>query len=560
MPIGVSFGPLYSAHPIIAVPCRAFGVPGQGSQTVGMGKFLYDLHSTSPTYRKNFDRAADRLLRDVNVDLRKLVFEGPIEALTRTPHAQPAIIAASVARFEHLRLEEGMVVTDNDIMMGHSVGEIAAYAMAGGLDIEEATIAGYWRGVFFEEAFPFQPGQAPMAAVLKLSKDVIKGLCAQISRADNFVAIANDNNPDEVVISGHPAAIVEVAPLMKSAGGRLVPLQTAGPFHTPLVGGAANRFDAKLDELNIHIRPLRNRVINNVTAKATTAATNHRQMLLQQIPGEVKWRESILMAWLLGAVEFVSMEVGAAAPGTILSKFTAKNFGPDIPMDLLDWGSAPQRQTLWSPAGMFRNTPYPVRTEVFQARVISGSFNVDEIVKMMTNLLSAGMETSEANLRLALRIVENEFLPSRNAGLRLLQNIAEHPLVAEAMTINGLSWPEPELPPVRDLPKRELDEAQIAELTSIYGLLKAKSIVPALDEFLYYVATRTHENDQKLADLIKKLAFIAKMDETKLAVLSYKRDGETLRGVSEWEPFLFYLDDFLKFLHPGAMNQEDCHE
>jgi [acyl-carrier-protein] S-malonyltransferase len=283
----------------------AFVFPGQGSQTVGMGKDLFD-HSAAV---KDVFQAADRKL---GFSLSELMFEGPQETLTLTTNAQPALLTASYAFYREL---------DNagikpDYTAGHSLGEYSALAASGALSFEEAVYTVRKRGEFMEEAVP--NGQGSMAAILGMDRDRLSAIAEEVSSGGNLVQLANINCPGQIVISGSADGVKKACELAKENGAkRAIPLEVSGPFHSELMKPAASRLKGILDEVSVKEAVIP--VISNVTAEPLHKPGEIKEKLLQQLYSPVLWEDSVKTMLSLGVDTFV--EVG---PGKVLSGLIKK--------------------------------------------------------------------------------------------------------------------------------------------------------------------------------------------------------------------------------------------
>ncbi|HKD93001.1 MAG TPA: ACP S-malonyltransferase [Terriglobales bacterium] len=276
----------------------AFLFPGQGSQAVGMGKELAAMY---PVARQTFDEADEAL----GYKISELCFEGPEEKLKLTEVTQPAILTVSVAAFRVLR-ETG--ITPNYVA-GHSVGEYAAHVAAGTFDFKHAVRVARNRGRYMQEAVPV--GEGAMAAILGMNADGVRAACEEASQGE-VVQAANNNSPEQVVISGHAAAVQRAADLAKQHGAKkTVMLQVSAPFHCSLLKPAQDRLEADLKQIEFYDPEVP--VIANIDAEPRTSASAARQALIRQATGAVQWERSINKLISLGVEVFV--EVG---PGKVL--------------------------------------------------------------------------------------------------------------------------------------------------------------------------------------------------------------------------------------------------
>ncbi len=280
----------------------AFLFPGQGSQTVGMGR---DLAENFPAAKAVFDEADEVLGYHVS----KLCFDGPEEQLKQTEYTQPAILTVSVAA---ARVMAEMGVTPS-VAAGHSLGEYSAHVVAGTLSFADAVGIVRCRGRYMQEAVP--PNGGAMAAILGLDAARIGDLCQLASDEHNaIVAPANMNAPEQTVISGEAAAVARAVELCKEAGAkRCVLLSVSAPFHCKLMEPAAERLATDLERavFNDPTFP----VASNVDARLVTRRSEARDSLIRQVTGAVRWTECIdLLRGTGGATMFI--EVG---PGRVLS-------------------------------------------------------------------------------------------------------------------------------------------------------------------------------------------------------------------------------------------------
>ncbi len=281
--------------------------PGQGSQSVGMGK---DFYESSAKAKLRFDEA-DEALSSIGFEskLSEICFEGPVEKLTETAITQPAILVTSVIAFEAYRDKVGAESIANNIVggAGHSLGEFSALVAAGSIAFQDAVKLVHHRGIFMQRAVPV--GKGKMAAVLgKESEEIAK----QISElALPSVELANMNAPGQIVIAGLAEEIDSF--IAKSEGWKIKELQVSAPFHSALMNPAAEELAPLLNELKIEAPNFP--IYQNVNGKTTTDPEEIRTRLLQQVSGTVRWVEC--MQNLIGATSpTVAYEFG---PGKVLS-------------------------------------------------------------------------------------------------------------------------------------------------------------------------------------------------------------------------------------------------
>ncbi|WP_172252753.1 ACP S-malonyltransferase [Saccharibacillus deserti] len=283
----------------------AFVFPGQGAQSVGMAKDVYD---ALPEARGLFE-AADRTL---GFELTKLVFDGPAEELKQTANTQPALLTASLALLEAVKAK-GIRA---DYAAGHSLGEYSALAAAGVLSFEDAVSIVRARGQFMEAAVP--GGQGAMAAVLGADRDKLSELCAEISAAGTVVEPANLNCPGQIVVSGSAEGVEALSARVKEAGAkRAIALEVSGPFHSSLMKEAAGRLGGKLADVVFHEGTLP--VVANVSARPVDGAEALRQSLVSQVYSPVLWEDSV--QWLIGEGVDTFVEIG---PGSVLAGLIKK--------------------------------------------------------------------------------------------------------------------------------------------------------------------------------------------------------------------------------------------
>lgn len=281
----------------------AFTFPGQGSQTVGMGKSLYD---EMPVARAVFEEVDEAL----GEKLSALIFDGPEETLRLTANAQPALMAVSLAAMRALEAE-GCGVEHATMVAGHSLGEYSALAAAGALSIADAARLLRLRGEAMQAAVP--PGEGAMAALLGLELEVVEEV-AQAVREAGVCDVANDNAPGQVVISGTAQAVAEAAELAKARGAkRAMLLPVSAPFHCSLMAPAAEAMAEALAKADL--KAPRVPLMANVSASLLKDADAIRDSLVAQVTGRVRWRESIVAMAAAGVTGVVEIGAGKVLTG-----------------------------------------------------------------------------------------------------------------------------------------------------------------------------------------------------------------------------------------------------
>jgi [acyl-carrier-protein] S-malonyltransferase len=277
----------------------AFLFPGQGSQAVGMGKELSEKH---PVARQTFDEADEAL----GYKLSQLCFEGPEEKLRMTEVTQPAILTASVAAWRVLH-EKGF---NPAFVAGHSLGEYSAHVAAGTLPFADAVRTVRYRGKYMQKAVP--AGVGAMAAILGLDLEKVAAVCADAAQGE-VCEPANINSSEQIVISGHAAAVERATRLASERGAkRAIMLSVSAPFHCSLMKPAQDRLAADLSALNLQNPSVL--VVCNVDAAVIEDAAAARDAMVRQVTGSVKWDQSVRLLIAKGIQTFV--EVG---PGKVLS-------------------------------------------------------------------------------------------------------------------------------------------------------------------------------------------------------------------------------------------------
>lgn len=287
---------------------RAFLFPGQGSQSVGMGKALAD---ASPAARELFQEVDDALSHH----LFRLMTEGPEDRLTLTENAQPAIMANAIATLRVMQREGGFSLSDKgDYVAGHSLGEYSALCAAEAMGVGTTAHLLKRRGYAMQEAVPV--GEGAMAALLGADIEKAQAL-ADAAAQGEVCTVANDNDPSQVVISGHRGAIERAVAMVKEHGikrGMLLPV--SAPFHCPLMQPAADAMQQALAESVIQAPLLP--VYANVLAAPIADPDEIRARLVEQVTGRVRWRESVAAMWEAGVTDFV--ELGGKVLGPMVKR------------------------------------------------------------------------------------------------------------------------------------------------------------------------------------------------------------------------------------------------
>lgn len=284
---------------------RAFVFPGQGAQTIGMGRALAEAY---PAARAVFDEVDEAL----GEKLSALIWEGAIEDLTLTQNAQPALMATSIAALRALEAE-GIGLGQVSFVAGHSLGEYSALCAVGALDLADTARLLRIRGKAMQEAVPV--GVGAMAALLGLNFEQASEVAAEAAQGEVCQA-ANDNDPAQVVVSGHKGAVERALEIAKAKGAkRALLLPVSAPFHCALMQPAAAVMAEAL--AGVAIQAPKVPVVVNVRAEAVTEPDRIRALLVAQVTGSVRWRESVLWMEGAGVSEFWEIGAGKALSGMI---------------------------------------------------------------------------------------------------------------------------------------------------------------------------------------------------------------------------------------------------
>ncbi|UTS80765.1 ACP S-malonyltransferase [Phaeobacter piscinae] len=283
----------------------AFVFPGQGAQTIGMGKALAEAY---PAAKAVFDEV-DAALGEA---LSQLIWEGDIETLTLTQNAQPALMATSLAAMRALEAE-GVSVDKAAFVAGHSLGEYSALAAAGAISVADTARLLRTRGQAMQSAVPV--GEGAMAAILGLDLEAVRAVAEEAAQGEVCQA-ANDNDPTQVVVSGAKAAVERAAEIAKEKGAkRAVMLPVSAPFHCALMQPAADVMAEALTDVAIKSPAVP--LIANVRADAVSDPDEIRKLLVEQVTGSVRWRESVQTMAAKGVTEFWEIGAGKALSGMI---------------------------------------------------------------------------------------------------------------------------------------------------------------------------------------------------------------------------------------------------
>ncbi|MFO7482182.1 ACP S-malonyltransferase [Oceanibaculum nanhaiense] len=284
---------------------RAFVFPGQGSQAVGMGKELAEAY---PVAREVFDMVDEAL----GEKLSALIFDGPLETLTLTENAQPALMAVSVAAARALESVTGKQLAEmGHFVAGHSLGEYSALAASRALELEDAARLLRLRGRSMQQAVPV--GAGAMCAMLGVEIELAREIASEAAE-DQVCDIANDNGGGQIVLSGDKEAVERAVAIATAKGvKRSIMLPVSAPFHCTLMAPAADVMGQALAEISLQKPSIP--VIANVSAQAETDPANLRQLLVQQVTGMVRWRESMTYAADQGVTQLVELGAGKVLTG-----------------------------------------------------------------------------------------------------------------------------------------------------------------------------------------------------------------------------------------------------
>lgn len=284
---------------------RALVCPGQGSQSIGMGKLLADEYSSAKAIFDEVDEA-------LGENLSSLIWKGDIEELTLTQNAQPALMATSLAALRGLE-SEGFKTENCSYLAGHSLGEYSALAVSKAISVSDAARLLRARGLAMQDAVPV--GVGAMAAILGLNFEAVQSLAIE-AQAAGICQAANDNDPSQVVISGEKTAVELAIELAKNSGAkRAIMLPVSAPFHCELMAPAAEKMKIELEA--IKIKPPTVPIVSNVSAQAISDPTEIKKLLVNQVTGSVRWRESIMWMAKNNVDEIWEIGSGKALSGMI---------------------------------------------------------------------------------------------------------------------------------------------------------------------------------------------------------------------------------------------------
>ncbi len=277
--------------------------PGQGSQSVGMGR---DLYKNFDLVKKFFKEADEKL----NYSISKIILEGPDNELKLTKNTQPAILTISHSIFKLITEEFNIKINDIKYFAGHSLGEYSALVSSKSLDFSDAVYLLHERGKSMQEAVP--EGKGSMLAVMGLKLEDLEKYVEKISKDIGVCEIANDNSDSQVILSGDKYAINEISKVLKINKKKSIPLPVSAPFHCSLMNSAAKVMEEKIKKTSFKSPSVE--LVSNVTAEPVRDPEKIKDLLVKQIFSKVRWRESVLFMIKNGVNEFI--EIG---PGKVLS-------------------------------------------------------------------------------------------------------------------------------------------------------------------------------------------------------------------------------------------------
>ena len=285
---------------------RAFVFPGQGSQSVGMGEALADAF---PVAREVFEEVDDALGRS----LTKVMWEGPMEALSMTVNTQPALMAHSVAMMRVLEKEAGADIENAMFVAGHSLGEYSALCAAGALGLADTAKLLNVRGEAMQAAVP--AGEGAMAALIGVDVEAAEKAIDAV-QGEGVCEIANDNAPGQIVISGDKTRVEAVAAAAKEHGAKMAKLlAVSAPFHCSLMQPAADRMEQALGA--VALKSPATSLVANVTAREASTPDEIKKLLVEQVTGRVRWTQSVGFMAAQGADTFIEVGSGRVLTGLI---------------------------------------------------------------------------------------------------------------------------------------------------------------------------------------------------------------------------------------------------
>ncbi len=313
----ICLGQIEKGEPMSAV---VYVFPGQGSQKKGM---LKDVYEAETTVRQTFAEASDCL----GYSMERLCFEDPENQLNLTAYTQPALLCCSVALLRCL--ESKTSLSQGASFAGHSLGEYSALVACGVLKFGEALRLVRLRGEAMQKAVPV--GEGAMAAIVGVDPQKVDSLCSSHSSANDQVAIANENSPSQVVVSGHAAAVKSLCEQVKTEKlGRAIPLPVSAPFHSRLMQPAADAMRTALQEVELCQEKNRweGRICANIDAQIYSSSDYHKQLLVDQVTGRVRWSQSLfnmVEATAQDSVTFVEIGPGSVLQGLVKKTLPAEH-------------------------------------------------------------------------------------------------------------------------------------------------------------------------------------------------------------------------------------------